>query len=66
MITGCLFPELLVFCNDLLSNVCAAPRAAVCSLAIPGGLWGAVPAPCLGTTACPGLAGQVLYPVQLL
>lgn len=51
------FFQQLVFCNDLLSNVCATPQAA-----IPSGLWGAIPAPCPGTTACPGLAGQAPVP----
>lgn len=34
MITGCIFSELLVIHNDLLSNVCAATGAAVYSLMI--------------------------------
>lgn len=41
MIRGCIFfPELLVIHNDLLSNVCAAPWAAVYSPMIHGGIWG--------------------------
>ena len=40
MITGCIFSELFVIHTDLLSNVCAAPWAAVYSLMIHRGICG--------------------------